>query len=254
MNSFNIKNQLRIIGPLFFLLSALCFLSFNTPQKTVASSSSAWQKVVTTDNGQLTHVLLFSGPYFSWTVYETDGGAFQFTKGGSWKKDGKNMEVMYEFHSAKPEQVGISETWTVKQKKKTLSLRGAELEGSWSSLDKGVDSPLDGPWIFSGRKRDGEIQRVDMTTRPRKTMKILTENRFQWIAFNTETGDFHGTGGGSYTATDGVYTENIEFFSRDNSRVGASLEFQFEVKEGDWHHSGKNSRGEPLYEIWSKRK
>jgi hypothetical protein len=140
------------------------------------------------------------------------------------------MEVMYEFHSAKPEQVGTSETWTVKQKKKTLSLKGAELEGSWSSLDKGVDSPLDGPWIFSGRKRDGEIQRVDMTTRPRKTMKILTENRFQWIAYNTETGDFHGTGGGNYTATDGVYTENIEFFSRDNSRVGASLEFQFEVR------------------------
>jgi hypothetical protein len=29
------------------------------------------------------------------------------------------MLVTYEFHSAKPEQVGTSETWTVKQKKKT---------------------------------------------------------------------------------------------------------------------------------------
>jgi hypothetical protein len=242
------------MGLLLFLLSSFAFLSFTGTPQAPDTESSAWQQVVSTDKGQLTHVLLFSGPYFSWTVYETDGGAFQFTKGGSWKKDGKKMEVMYEFHSAKPEQVGTSETWTVKQKKKKLTLRGAELEGAWSSLDKGVDSPLDGPWIFSGRKRDGEIQRVDMTTRPRKTMKILTENRFQWIAYNTETGDFHGTGGGNYTATDGVYTENIEFFSRDNSRVGASLEFQFEVMEGDWHHSGKNSRGEPLYEIWSKRK
>jgi hypothetical protein len=89
MNSFNIKNQLRIIGPLFFLLSALCFLSFNTPQKTVASSSSAWQQVVSTDNGQLTHVLLFSGPYFSWTVYETDGGAFNSPKAAALKRTEK---------------------------------------------------------------------------------------------------------------------------------------------------------------------
>ena len=43
-------------------------------------------------------------------------------------------------------------------------------------------------------------------------MKILTGSRFQWIAYNTETKQFFGTGGGSYTAKNGVYTENIEFF------------------------------------------
>ena len=30
---------------------------------------------------------------------------------------------------------------------------------------------------------------------------------------------------------DGKYTENIEFFSRDNNRVGASLSFDYEIKE-----------------------
>jgi hypothetical protein len=47
--------------------------------------------VVTTDNGQLTHVLLFSGPYFSWTVYETDGGAFNSPKAAA----GKRMEKIW---------------------------------------------------------------------------------------------------------------------------------------------------------------
>ena len=65
---------------------------------------------------------------------------------------------------------------------------------------------------------------------------------------------FKGTGGGNYTSKDGVYTENIEYFSRDNSRVGASLEFNYEVKENDWHHTGNNSKGEPMYEIWARRK
>ena len=85
-------------------------------------------------------------------------------------------------------------------------------------------------------------------------MKILTPTRFQWIAYNTETKQFMGTGGGTYTAVDGKYTENIQFFSRDKTRVGMSLGFNFDVQEEDWHHSGNNSKGEPMYEIWAKRK
>ena len=82
-------------------------------------------------------------------------------------------------------------------------------------------------------------------------MKILSGTRFQWIAYNTETKEFLGTGGGTYTTDNGKYTENIEFFSRDDSRVGASLEFDYEVKDGKWHHKGESSKGDPIYEIWS---
>jgi hypothetical protein len=64
---------------------------------------------------------------------------------------------------------------------------------------------------------------------------------------------FSGTGGGRYTAKDGAYFETILYFSRDNSRVGAVLDFSYELKENDWHHRGKNSRGEPMYEIWARR-
>jgi hypothetical protein len=46
----------------------------------------------------------------------------------------------------------------------------------------------------------------------------------------------------------------IEFFSRNKSRVGAKLSFDFDKKDDDWHHSGLSSAGEPIYEIWSLRK
>jgi hypothetical protein len=82
----------------------------------------------------------------------------------------------------------------------------------------------------------------------------LSGTRFQWIAYNTETRQFMGTGGGTYSTKDGKYTENIDFFSRDNSRVGASLQFDFELKDNDWHHKGLSSKGDPIYEIWSLRK
>ena len=127
------------------------------------------------------------------------------------------------------------------------------IEGhEFSRIDNGLPGALEGAWLFSGRKRDGEIQNRD-PNQPRKTMKILSGTRFQWIAYNTETGVFSGTGGGTYTANSGQYVENIDFFSRDSSRVGASLKFNYELIDGVWNHSGLNSRGEPLYEFWSLR-
>ena len=249
-----IKNRSAAFSLFISLLSILCFYSFKSVKPTSFDPDGAWQQIVSTEDGQFTHTLLFSGKYFSWTVYQTDNGAFQSTKGGSWKIDGKKLALLYEFHTADTLQVGKTDNWAFKQKGTSLKLKGSTLKGPWTKLKEESNSPLAGPWLFSGRKRDGKIQRVDMTTRPRKTMKILTGSRFQWIAYNTETGKFHGTGGGNYTAKDGVYTENIEFFSRDDSRVGAALKFKFEIKDGDWHHSGNNSRGEPMYELWSRRK
>jgi hypothetical protein len=93
-----------------------------------------------------------------------------------------------------------------------------------------------------------------MTPGARRTMKILSGTRFQWIAYNVETKQFFGTGGGTYSTVDGKYTENIDFFSRDQSRVGMSLEFTFAIDdEGGWRHSGKSSKGDTIDEIWTQR-
>lgn len=62
-----------------------------------------------------------------------------------------------------------------------------------------------------------------------------------------------GTGGGTHTTMNGKYTENIEFFSRDDSKSGLSLIFNYKLIEGKWHHSGLSSKGTPIYEIWSIR-
>lgn len=105
---------------------------------------------------------------------------------------------------------------------------------------------------MSGRKVDGKTESRD-TNMPRKTMKILSGTRFQWIAYNTETKQFMGTGGGTYTTENGEYTENIEFFSRDDSRVGNSLKFNYTLTDGNWNHQGVSSKGDPLNEIWTVR-
>ena len=52
---------------------------------------------------------------------------------------------------------------------------------------------------------------------------------------------------------DGIYKEEIKFFSRDDSRVGAILPFNYELISGEWHHKGKSSKGGPIHEIWIQR-
>ncbi|MGC1514165.1 MAG: hypothetical protein WA810_01200 [Maribacter sp.] len=115
-----------------------------------------------------------------------------------------------------------------------------------------VSQDLDGHWLFATRGPDtGQERRTDANSR--KTLKILKDGRFQWIAYDTDSFTFSGTGGGPYTATNGIYSEQIDFFSKDSTRVGALLEFKYALQDKDWHHTGTNSKGEPLYDIWGKR-
>lgn len=186
--------------------------------------------------------------YFSITYYKKDQPAFISTEGGSWQltSDGK-LQLQWEFNTQDSSLVGQTRVLSLRRQEKELQHAGT----SWTQVDTGTPGALQGAWLITGRQRDGDMS--TMTPGARKTMKILSGTRFQWIAYNSETGEFFGTGGGSYTTRDGKYTENIDFFSRDNSRVGASLTFDYTLEDGKWHHSGKSSKGDPIYEIWSTR-
>lgn len=240
---------LKII-PAFLLLLSPSVIHAQSLEKAIRGS---WENKIKKDGKELTQLLLVSGSFYSLTEYATADGDFISTRGGSWQLEGEKLLMTLEFDTKDAEKVGTNETAQLKLKGKGLQLKSEELgNADWKQLDKGMTTPLTNPWLITGRERNGEITRRTGDS-PRKTMKILTGNHFQWIAFNTATGEFFGTGGGSYTAENGIYTENIEFFSRDKNRVGASLTFNFEVEGEDWHHKGKSSKGDPMYEIWSVR-
>ncbi|WP_232622904.1 hypothetical protein [Pareuzebyella sediminis] len=196
------------------------------------------------------HELKVIDNYFVHSIYSEAPPEFNKTMGGFYKLDGDILKADLEFNSAY-ENDGVTElTIPVLVENGTLIFdTDPRLVFEKAASNNQV---LDGMWLFATRGPDeGQERRGDEN--PRKTLKFLKEGRFQWIAYNTDTMQFFGTGGGDYSAKSGVYTEDIEYFSRDNSRVGATLNFNYEMKGDDWHHTGKNSRGEPMYEIWSKR-
>lgn len=197
-------------------------------------------------------VKIYQDNYFSFGVKNVSNDHFIGAGGGPFLyQDGKYSETL-DFFTLDSSQVGTTTTYKLEWSNENLVLsgntKGGMLVETWEKISDSKDS-LTGNWVITGRKRDGEIARS--TPGARRTVKILSGGRFQWIAFNSETKEFSGTGGGTYTAKDGKYVENITFFSRDDSRVGASLSFDFEVKDGEWHHSGMSSTGSPIYEIWT---
>lgn len=188
--------------------------------------------------------------YFSIATFDIEGKKFIRTRGGTAIfRDGK-MDGIIEFNTAGRAEVKSHYSYEIKSEGKKLTLPAEGISIPWDAVDNSSDA-LSGNWKITGREQDGKI--VEMKPGARKTIKILSGTRFQWIAINSDTGEFFGTGGGYYTLMDGKYTENIEFFSRDASRIGASLTFDAELKNSDWHHSGLSSKGDKIHEVWSRK-
>ena len=197
-------------------------------------------------------VRIYSDNYFAVSKYNIEENTFISAYGGLYFIDNNSYYEVLEFNSKDSSKVGDTIFYSnikIKMKNDSGSMKIDRKEFSKNT----DENNLSGSWLMSGIERRGEMRMRDVN-RPRKTMKLLAGNRFQWIAYDISKKGFYGTGGGTYTAVNGKYVENIDFFSRDSNTVGKSLEFNFEIKDGDWHHKGFSSKGDPKYEIWTQRK
>lgn len=189
------------------------------------------------DNEEHISRVILDNEYVVISKFKSDSGNFISTLGGYYHLNEGTYEINLEFNS-NYDQDSIKSLSIVKTSK-------------WKNISK-ENNTLKGKWVMSGRYNNGEF-RTRNTDLPRKTMKVLIDGFFQWIAFNTESFKFSGSGGGEYETEDGKYIEIIQYFSRDDSRVGAELDFNYEVKNNDWYHTGLSSKGKPINEVWSIR-
>lgn len=236
-------------GLFLFVLAAMTTTTFaQAPGATLAKGSlvGAWES----KDQKQTRMITYVPGFFSIAIYNVNDKQFIGTYGGKYEVNNGELTEKIEYDTQTPANVGTERKIKLKLGAKDLTLSGAT-DGKFTRVDDGTPGKLTGAWLITGRMQDNEIRR--MTPGARRTMKIMSGTRFQWIAYNVDTREFFGTGGGTYTTIDGKYTENIEFFSRDASRVGSSLTFDFSLPDGEWRHQGKSSKGDALDEIWTKR-
>ena len=210
------------------------------------SPLGAWASVT----GDTSVTMIIRDDYLSVALYHPGQKKFFGTFGGTVTSYDGGLKGVMEFDSGNKQAVGKPYALDMKlsDNRMRCTIRGQAVE--LERVDDGRGN-LAGNWRITQRAGpDGQLTPIHGSG-PRKTIKILSSTRFQWAAINTQTGEFFGTGGGRYTFENGKYTEMIEFFSRDSSRVGMSLSFDGKLQGKDWYHSGRSSKGDPVNEVWS---
>ncbi|MET0245044.1 MAG: hypothetical protein ABW174_16305 [Flavitalea sp.] len=245
----NRRSLLRILVFLFVLMLGNSYRSHealpsSTNVLTDALTGSWHLKDAGTDQ-----LLIIADNYIMHTIYSFDQKKFEMAKGGTYKLADGKLNVKVEFNSNDKSKAASNASHGYKIEGDQLTLALGEKTHVFKRLDNGT-APLTGNWNITGRMQDGKMGEI--VPGDRKTIKLLSGTKFQWAAINTKTGEFFGTGGGSYSFENGKYTENIEFFSRDNSRVGASLSFDGALENGKWIHKGLSSKGDAIHEVWSR--
>ncbi|MCF2445955.1 hypothetical protein L0657_18495 [Dyadobacter sp. CY345] len=221
---------------------------------TVAMSQvpkGAWKSQEPTGS---TSTLIVADNYLTIASYSVLNKSYERTEGGPFTMQGDQMTYTPEFNPSDTAKVGIPIVFTVAKKDGVLTLKYEEAM-VWMKIDESENAPLSGVWRITERANDGQGALVKIHQEgTRKTLKILSGTRFHWIAFDAADRTFYNTGGGTYTAKDGKYSEKIEFLSKDNNRVGMSLTFDYKLDNGRWEHTGKSTAGKPVHEIWEKVK
>lgn len=223
-----------------FILSILVFMGLVSPN----FAQDITGAYIAEDNANK-HLILIIDGYITHSVFTSD--TYINTQGGTYTIEDNKLVVKGEFDDKSPESIGLVHRFALEIKDNALIIEGVAFEKQTAK-----PQGLDGLWRITGRKVNDKINTI--ARGDRKTIKILVDGYFQWIAINPAEKGFYGTGGGKYTFANGSYQENILFFSRDNSRVGASLNFEGKIENQQWHHTGKSSKGDPIYEIWSRDK
>jgi hypothetical protein len=230
---------------------SLCVIFLSLFISTAQTMEGAW-KLTYLDGEAVTNrevIKIVQDGYFALGSRDVVDNSFLGAAGGEFRIDNEKLIEIRDFDTYDDSKIGIEHqylmTWVNESR---IQLSSATSLKVWERVSTNNED-LDGNWVITGRQRDGEMK--TMTPGDRRTIKILGGGRFQWIAFNSATKTFGASGGGTYTAQKGIYTERITFFSKDKDRVGADLEFNYEVINGEWHHQGNSSKGQPIYEIWS---
>src|SRR6187397_2427877 len=157
--------------------------SFQKNSSVQTSLTGAWNA----KNGSIDHTLVFQDGYFSYSIYDKANRKFIRTWGGTFSEAGGQAHANIEFDTESKDNVGGHKHFAATVNGNTLNFDGGAGVNSMTRIDDG-NTNLAGTWRITGRMRDGSIQPIEKSAR--KTLKILSSTRFQWMAINTETKEF----------------------------------------------------------------
>ena len=240
--------KFRLMKLIYFSILALIGLTGSNAQ----NLNGAWKKIDMHQQDQIT-IKLYSNAYFTSSTYLESTGEFVSATGGTYVISSSDYIENYEIDSQSRAVTGTFLNFDYKIENDTLRLsdKNSRNEEAWIKIDS-ADKNNVTCWKIHQAFRDSSWLTIE--DKPRKTLKMLTNNYYQILALNSQTGEFFGSSGGKWTGDDTEHNEMIRFFSKNPAMVGKILSFKKEVKDGIWHHNGKSSEGDYIQERWKRFK
>jgi hypothetical protein len=230
-------------------LTLACSLWVSVLAQMNNSMMGVWGKE---ENGVKT-LALITDQLISLAVYNENEKQFLYTWGGKYELQGEQLQIQYEWHSKDSNLVNNTSLFPVRfQKRHSQISIGNELSGL-RALGKNNTGDLQGTWIISGNYADGAVRKRSNPFYPRRTMKIIVGDYFQWVSYNVVTKKFFDAGGGKQSHGNGQYSEQIAYFTKTAASVGKQLSYSYQLDGDDWRHTGKKSTGGLLDECWTRR-
>lgn len=219
--------------------------------------NGAWRLVEEDGNPVATETIkLYSNSYYTYASYDNNTGRFIEAGGGTYFYEVFSYTENVEIDSNEPKHSGTKRSYKVILEEGTLTLTNLRTGKTrvWEKFDEATDYEMVTCWRIHEKRDEGDEYWRRIEYAPRKTVKMLTNNRYQVLALNSETGQFVGTSGGTWSKDTKSYTENIEFFSKNQDNVGRNLKFNRKMTDGLWHHTGTQSDGLLMMEKWMRYK
>lgn len=219
--------------------------------------NGAWRLIEKAEQPVTNEVIkLYSNSYFTYASYEKDTGKFIEAGGGRYMYEFFNYREHYDIDSTKPERSGTTTNYKAVLEGDKLSitnLKTGRVE-VWEKFDEANNFEMTTCWRIHEKQDEGDSDWRRIEYGPRKTLKMITNNRYQVLALNSETGKFVSSSGGTWSGENSTYTEQVEFFSKNQENVGRSLKFNRKYEYGLWYHTGRDTQGKVMMEKWLRYK
>lgn len=219
--------------------------------------NGAW-RLTEVNNEPVEHevIKLYSNSYFTSAAYHKSSGEFIEAKGGTYSLDHLSYKEHLEIDSTEPEHSGTTVNHVAELNNGSLTIINLHtgVKEQWAKFDDADNYQMTTCWRIHKKLDEGDTDWRTIEYAPRKTLKMVTNSRYQVLALNSKTGQFVGSSGGNWSSNENTYTENVEFFSKDQSNAGRSLKFDRKFENGLWLHSGKDTKGKLMKEKWVRYK
>src|SRR5690625_3369613 len=129
--------------------------------------------------------LIINENYLALALYDLQDKKFGYTEGGTYKLKDKVFTYYCEFNSKNSNQVGKESEWKLSLNGDNLIISGDRGSFEFERIDRSSDHPMSGTWTITERAQgdQGKLVKIHQSG-TRKTLKLLSGTRFQWVAID----------------------------------------------------------------------